>query len=87
MSATAKPTYRQAITTRYLGPTNARGSRIRAACDAGSITVPYDHALGIEDNHAAAVVALANKLGWNDTDWCGGATKAGYVWVAPEKVR
>ncbi|TXH40544.1 MAG: hypothetical protein E6Q97_39425 [Desulfurellales bacterium] len=35
----------QAIQTRYLGPTNSRGSRIKAWCDRGSITIPYPHHL------------------------------------------
>ena len=35
----------QAIETRYLGPTNTRGSRIKATAAAGSITIHYDDAL------------------------------------------
>lgn len=54
----------QAIITKYFGPTNSRGSRLVAKCEAGSITVPYDHALDTEGNHRAAAKALCNKLGW-----------------------
>lgn len=54
----------QAIQTKYFGPTNARGSRIKATAPAGSMTVPYDHALNIDQNHKAAATALANKFGW-----------------------
>ena len=54
----------QAIRTRYYGPSNVRGSRIKAQCEAGSITVHYDHALDIEGNHVAAREALLNKLNW-----------------------
>lgn len=54
----------QAIRTRYYGPSNMRGSRIKAQCDAGSLTIPYDHALDIEGNHVAAREALLIKLGW-----------------------
>lgn len=57
---------RQAIVTKYLGPTNHRGSRIKATCEAGSITVPYDHALSGEGNHCAAAHALIRQLGWGD---------------------
>ena len=32
---------RQSITTKYLPPTNSRGSRIKATCEAGSVTIPY----------------------------------------------
>lgn len=56
----------QAITTRYLGPTNTRGARIKATCAAGSHTAPYDHALSAFANHAAAARALVALLGWMD---------------------
>lgn len=54
----------QAIQTKYMGPTNTRGSRIKATAAAGSITVGYDHALDVEGNHVAAAKALCAKLGW-----------------------
>lgn len=54
----------QAIQTKYLCPTNSRGSRIKATCEGGSVTVGYDHALNIDDNHRAACEALITKLGW-----------------------
>ena len=55
----------QAIITRYLGPTNYRGSRIKARCDAGTITVPYDYAAHSgEGVHRIAAEALRDKLGW-----------------------
>ena len=55
---------RQAIVTRYYGPTDHRGSRVIARACAGSATVPWDHALDCEANHTAAAQALADKLGW-----------------------
>lgn len=54
----------QAIRTRYHGPSNARGARISAQCQAGKIFVSYDHALDLSGNHAAACKALQQKLGW-----------------------
>lgn len=54
----------QAIVTKFFGPTNHRGSRIKATAQAGSVTVGYDHALNAEDNHLAAATALAAKYGW-----------------------
>lgn len=54
----------QAIVTKYLGPTNTRGSRVKATCNAGSVTVSWDYALNIDENHEAAFRALATKLGW-----------------------
>lgn len=64
---------RQAITTRYHGPTSTRGSRITARASAGSVTLPYDHSLDGVDNHALAAHNLANKLGWVGV-WVGGMT-------------
>lgn len=55
---------RQAIVTKYLGPTDFRGARIKATASAGSITIPYDSALDIEVNHFNAARALANKFQW-----------------------
>ena len=55
----------QAIVTRYLGPTDYRGARIKAACDADSITINYPHELSGEDVHRAAAEALLVKLGWD----------------------
>ena len=62
---------RQAITTKYIGPTDHRCSRVKAKCDAGSVTVPWDHDLGVEENHTAAMKELALRLGWESTDWYG----------------
>ncbi len=55
----------QAITTKYHGPTNSRGSRVIAKCAAGSVTVSYDDALNLDENHIAAAQALLEKLGWS----------------------
>jgi hypothetical protein len=54
----------QAISTKYHGPTNHRGARIKASCEAGSLTVGYDYSLGSEANHIRAIRALIAKLGW-----------------------
>ncbi len=62
----------QAIITKYLGPTNARGARVVAKCQAGKVTVPWDHAKGVDENHAAACLALTTRLNWG-RGWVGGA--------------
>lgn len=76
----------QAIETRYYGPTNFRGSRIRATCEAGTVTVSYDYALDLEENHDAAARALIRKLKWTDRHWVRGMLKNArgnvYVMVA-----
>lgn len=51
-----------AITTKFLAPTNTKGSRIKATCSRESITVSFDHALNSYENHQAAVDALIAKL-------------------------
>lgn len=55
----------QAIVTKYLGPTNYRGSRVKATCQAGSLILPWDDALDVEANHDMAASALRTKLGWD----------------------
>jgi len=73
---------RQAIVTKWHGPTNYSGSRIKAKAAAGSITVPWDYALNVADNHTAAARALVEKLEWAGV-WSGGGMPSGdgYVFV------
>lgn len=79
--------WNQAIQTRYLGPTNVKGGRIKATTGSGiSKTVSYDHALSIGGNHAAACKALVDKLNWGGT-WLGGGSKDGYYFVMVKGVR
>lgn len=55
----------QAITTKYLPATNTKGARIKASCEAGSVTISYPHEAqhGCEA-HAQAVYELGSKLRW-----------------------
>ena len=63
----------QAITTKFIPPTNFRGSRIKAQCDAGSLVVSWNYALDPDANHDAACAALAKRLGWDTYGpWIGG---------------
>ena len=56
---------RQAITTKYHGPTNTRGSRISATSASGTrIYVPYAYELSVDECHEQAAKALCTKLGW-----------------------
>lgn len=72
----------QAIETRYLGATNTKGGRIKATAWAGSVTVPYDHALDTAENHQAAADALIAKYEWQGTFAQGGNAKGdGYYFV------
>jgi hypothetical protein len=47
----------QAIITKFLCPTNFRGSRYQAKCEAMTVTVAADHALNAEENHLAVCKA------------------------------
>ena len=70
----------QAITTRYLPPTNTLGARVRAkAANGASLSLPYCHEAG-EGSHARVALALAQKLGWMGT-LIEGSTRDGRVFV------
>jgi hypothetical protein len=72
---------RQSIQTKYIGPTNTRGSRVSATSASGHrIVIGWDYALDTDENHKAAAAALARKLGW-DGGWHAGATPSGCVFV------
>jgi len=72
---------RQSITTKYLGPTNTRGSRCKATTSSGvSLIVDWDDALNSDENHLAAAKALAVKLRWRG-QWVAGCTSTGCVFV------
>lgn len=59
----------QAIRTRYLGPTNTRGARVKAVSASGlSATVGRDYAKDVQADERRAAVALCRKLGWSGCD-------------------
>jgi hypothetical protein len=69
----------QAIVTKYIGPTNTKGSRIKATASSGSVTVPFDY----EGNeHELAAKQLCDKLGWTFNHVPGGLPDGSYAWVA-----
>lgn len=52
----------QAIHTKYIGPSNTRGARVKAyTSDGRSVTIGYDHALNTEQAHFKAAQAFADK--------------------------
>ena len=80
-----------AIETKYLGPTDYRGSRIKATArdtfssdeKPKSVTVSMDYALDTDANHERAALALLPKV-CNNPDGVQlhkGATQRGYVFV------
>lgn len=83
----------RAITTKWLGPTDRSGSRVKATAHSGpggSLTHHWDYGIAndmrgvsdVEGNHIAAARKLAEKLGWSGM-WCAGASpdERGYVFV------
>ena len=80
-----KESHRAAVRARFLGPTNYRGSRIKvtrmdARTGDKTMFVPWDHALNIGENYAAAIRAYLDMMGWEGTWVVGGGTD-GYVAV------
>lgn len=76
---------RQAIVTKWLAPTNHRGSRVKAYAQAGSLTVHWDYALDVPENHRRAAMAFAAKYGW-EGEWVGGAMPDGNGYCFAVKV-
>lgn len=75
-----------AIQTKYIGPSNTKGSRIKAWVDSDmgshfSVSISYPHHLSHEVVHYEAVKALVSKhkLDWNISDMSYGGVKGGYV--------
>lgn len=75
---------RQTITTKYLGPTSHKGSRIAATSSSGiRVIIPWDEGLNDRDNHKEALKTLLKKVGdgWG-LCWVGGRTRDNSViWV------
>ena len=71
----------KAITTRFLGPTAMKGSRITASDQDGNrVTIPYRSELDTATAHLAAADVLCHKMGWS-ANLAQGSIKNGYVFV------
>lgn len=78
--------FKQTIITKYLGPSNKRGSRVSAKSTAGHrIVIEWDDSLNSEKNHYEAMKRLASQLNWNSYPTAiAGTLKGGsIVWVFP----
>lgn len=76
----------QAIETKYLNPTNSKGSRIKAQTHARTRIYHWDSSLDVEENHIAAATMLHQELikecHWPRTKFITGSIKSGsYVHV------
>jgi hypothetical protein len=71
----------KAIITKYIGPTDTKGSRIKASDEDGhSITISYPHELSGEAVHRKAAEALCQKMNWKGT-MVSGSLRNAYVFV------
>lgn len=71
-----------AIKSKYHGPTDTRGSIVRASANGRSAQLPWASEIGSEENHYRAVVLLCRKLGWDADRFFGGNLESGeWVWV------
>ena len=66
-----------AITSKYHGPTNTRGSCVRATANGHMVTVPWAAAWDAEQNHREACKRLCDKLGWDADRFFGGVLDDG----------
>lgn len=70
------------IYSKYHGPTDTRGSCVRATANHNMVTLPWLSELDSEANHRMAAVALCRKLGWDADRFFGGVMDDGrYAWV------
>jgi hypothetical protein len=87
-----------AIHTKYIGPTNTRGARIKATCirdkdSKWTAIVSFEYAADSETRHSLAAKALLAKFApglQEETLWCCGNTldNLGYVFaIYPEAVK
>jgi hypothetical protein len=72
-----------AIRTKYIGPTNFRGSRVKVFTETQSLTLRWNDALSSEENHTGAARILAERLDWRrfGTFYRGSFKDDGYVFV------
>jgi len=77
---------RQAIETKYLPWTNTKPMRVKAYCQAGSLTLEWDDGLSANGNHIRAARALADKLGWEEPFSGGWLKNSHAVFVFEEKL-
>lgn len=75
---------KQAIETKFLGPTNHRGARVKAASGSGkSFVMEWNYAVSAEKNHEMAAKILCDQLRWSG-DMIMGSLKNSYAHVFKE---
>lgn len=77
----------KAIRTRYVGPTNTRGSRITATdADGNRVSISYPHQLNSDQAHELAAYTLMRKMRW-ECELVGGGFNNDEFWVMLPHVR
>jgi hypothetical protein len=73
----------KAITVKYFGPSNVRGSRYKATAEGGNtLTLHCDNALSPQQNKDAAARKLCQKMGWTQHPlYSGGLPNGDEVYV------
>jgi hypothetical protein len=72
---------RQSIVTKYIAPSNVKGSRVSATSTSGErIIIGWDDTVDTDTNHTIAAAMLAEKLGWSGR-WEAGAMPNGCGFV------
>lgn len=74
---------RQAIQTKYIAPTNTRGARVKAWCQAKSIYVSWDDRFDVDENHYAAASQLREIMRWPTHEGFGALPGGGYAMTLP----
>jgi len=64
-----------AITVKYLGPTNTKGTRLKAYANGNSITISKNYALSDSDGPKYAAQVLCDKMKWKGHLIHGGTEK------------
>lgn len=55
----------KAIQTKFIGPSNTKGARVRAWINGSSAAVSWDYGAEVADNHGMAARKLAASLKWD----------------------
>lgn len=71
----------QSIQTKFLGPTNTKGARVKAFSVHGSVTIHWNYSKNVIENHIAAAEALAAKHDWDKGRWYIGSSAKGHGYV------
>lgn len=75
------------VTTKYFGPTNHKGSRIKATAKrvSKSVTIPYPYELDAREAHQTALAELCTRNNWPLSEWITEPNEngTGYVFIRP----